>query len=822
MKSLTLSILFLFAFCNTSFAQDFEWGKNINVAPYKWTVDNQENIIWIGSNNVPYDVSTDTTNPVYLPYSSNYNGYICKYDSAGEFLWFNSLSGTNDVYLYWVVVGNNGNITVGGKFLDKVDVDPSSGTTLLNAQTGEYFVAHYDGGGNYLWAFNNKARFEPFDVDGSGNIIFAGIAYSKTDINPGIDSFIVEPNASFNRRAFTAKFSATGQFKWAIRLGQGATPSAGQIKFDQWGNIYVAAGTFHGTVDFDPGPNTHSLTSPYAPAVLARFFASYDSAGNFRFVKPMWIENGAMTINCFQDRVYISKLSQGTIDIDLDSATINRSPVGTPKMIVVVQYDTSGSYVNDFKINVPNFIYSYVSVDGSGETVIGGVFTGNMDVDPSPATNVLNTFFTGYGYEDLYLAKYNKNLELKWAHQIGASGIDYMTRPLITDKRNNLYIIGSTQQNLNWNVQGGINYIPKVQPCICSMMKYSKLDYVDTSITGWLCPGDSLLIGETWTDTAGTFNDTLFSSNGADSIVRLTLTMDTAYTTIRYDTICENGQKWILGRKFSDTGVFYHTIPSSRVCDSTLEIHIAYRSGPTVELGNDLFVCNYDTISLSVQSSSLAYYFWHDNSAASSWKGVFKKGISDSLIWVKVYDLNNCPATDTILIHHNGLKKSTFAITNQSGLAIELRGAIDSSIQNWRWNFGDNTFHMGDTNVSHQYLESGNFTICLLSENKCRADSVCQTKAIGIGISNYNSLSEIDIFPNPTNGIFNIRWNDIREERIELFIYKITGEVIFHKTFEIEGTNSVENINPGLISNGLYNIVLKTDNEILIKKLSIQ
>lgn len=55
------------------------------------------------------------------------------------------------------------------------------------------------------------------------------------------------------------------------------------MKTDSQGNIYIT-GDFKGTVDFDPGPNTHLLISA---GIYDVFVLKLDPAGNFLWAKSM-------------------------------------------------------------------------------------------------------------------------------------------------------------------------------------------------------------------------------------------------------------------------------------------------------------------------------------------------------------------------------------------------------------------------------------------------------------------------------------------------------------------------------------------------------
>ena len=59
---------------------------------------------------------------------------------------------------------------------------------------------------------------------------------------------------------FIAKYKPNGELVWAISFGDSNTDWGAGIAIDDIGNI-VVTGYFEGSIDFDPGSGTTSLTS---------------------------------------------------------------------------------------------------------------------------------------------------------------------------------------------------------------------------------------------------------------------------------------------------------------------------------------------------------------------------------------------------------------------------------------------------------------------------------------------------------------------------------------------------------------------------------
>ena len=92
-----------------------------------------------------------------------------------------------------------------------------------------------------------------------------------------------------------------------------------------------------------------------------------------------------------------------------------------------------------------------------------------------------------------------------------------------------------------------------------------------TSLFDTICEGDSIqLPGGAFADTSGIYYDTSATVNGCDSIVTTTLTVNSVDTITTSESICF-GDSILLGGDYqTDTGIYYDTDTSSNGCDSVV------------------------------------------------------------------------------------------------------------------------------------------------------------------------------------------------------------------------------------------------------------
>ncbi len=135
--------------------------------------DNSGNVLWAKNANgvstygpIAYAVSTDAAGNVFVtgisnsPYitfgtytltnSGNYDLFLAKYDSNGNFLWAKSAIGSGDEGGASVSCDASGNSFITGDFTSPTLVFGSY--TLTNMGSNDIYLAKYDPNGNVLWA----------------------------------------------------------------------------------------------------------------------------------------------------------------------------------------------------------------------------------------------------------------------------------------------------------------------------------------------------------------------------------------------------------------------------------------------------------------------------------------------------------------------------------------------------------------------------------------------------------------------------------------------------------------------------------------------
>jgi hypothetical protein len=252
--------------CKLNSNGDFIWAKQIGGTGYDFgndiTFDNSDNICITGQFNglCDFDPGVNTFNLTAIGGS---DVFILKLNSLGDFLWVKQLGSSMNDSGKSINVDNSGEIYVSGFFLDAISVNLSSGNITLIPYGGtDVFIAKFNSLGDMLWVKqiggNNSETTIASAVDNDGNLYCAGVFKDLVDFNPGNPTFNLQSEGDYD--IFLTKFSPSGNFNWAVKMGGLNEDYARDITIDVNGNIFTT-GYFQGLVDFDPGSNTSNLNS---------------------------------------------------------------------------------------------------------------------------------------------------------------------------------------------------------------------------------------------------------------------------------------------------------------------------------------------------------------------------------------------------------------------------------------------------------------------------------------------------------------------------------------------------------------------------------
>jgi len=278
----------------------------------------------------------------------------------------------------------------------------------------------------YQWAKRigsaNNDYGNSIAVDAGGNVYVTGTFQGIADFDPGTGTAYL--TAGSQNDIFTAKYDSLGNYLWANRIGTSIWDEGNGIAVDATGNVYIIG----------------SITGSGNDILIAK----YGSSGNFLWSKSIGSTGDDKGYSIAVDaagNVYITGYFKLTVDFDPGAGTANLT-ASVESDIFFAKYDANGNYIwaNNIGGTYAEAGYS-ITVDGSSNVYITGMFRQTADFDPSAGIANL----TSVDLEDVFFAKYDSLGNYLWAKSISsiANGDgDDQGYNIAVDAGENVYITG--------------------------------------------------------------------------------------------------------------------------------------------------------------------------------------------------------------------------------------------------------------------------------------------------------------------------------------------------------------------------------------------
>lgn len=142
------------------------------------------------SNNTDFDPSITATN--YINTIGNYDNFISKYDTSGNYYWTKTFGGTGSDFISSIAFDSQNNLYATGSFNTSVDFNPSSTadyTVPPFAANDDVYILKLTSNGTFVWVqqLGGSSGAEAgyaIAVDGSNNLIVVGTLSASGNYQP--------------------------------------------------------------------------------------------------------------------------------------------------------------------------------------------------------------------------------------------------------------------------------------------------------------------------------------------------------------------------------------------------------------------------------------------------------------------------------------------------------------------------------------------------------------------------------------------------------------------------------------------------------------
>ena len=297
-------------------------------------------------------------------------------------------------------------------------------------------------------------------TDHAGHVITGGGMAGTIDLDPSGAVANVSSVNTTHINAFVAKYDTLHNFHWGFSLYSPDQSFVSDIGSDAVNNVY-AAGEYINQMDADPSAGTYLLNASAAGRDL--FVAKYSPGGNFVWAFGIGSNlstdymNKMITDN--DGNVYITGRICDSADFD-PSPAVHRLYSSASGGMYLAKYDSSGNYVWAFSIDEPSNLEEGQSLafDGYGNIILGMVYRGTIDADPSAGT----ASFTAQGVGDALIARYNMatgNYVSAFSIGGGTGGPSISSVVVAANQLHQLAVSGRFWGNLDFDPGPGTHYI---------------------------------------------------------------------------------------------------------------------------------------------------------------------------------------------------------------------------------------------------------------------------------------------------------------------------------------------------------------------------
>ncbi|MDQ3140728.1 MAG: SBBP repeat-containing protein [Bacteroidota bacterium] len=240
---------------------------------------------------------------------------------------------------------------------------------------------------------------------------------------------------------------------WAKSIGGQNDDLSESITVDSKGNNYIT-GYFRDTVDFDPGPGIYNLTSVGHTDI---FISKLNANGDFVWAKSIggidfdW--GNSIAVDAIGN-VYTTGFFTDTVDFDPGSGIYNLTSYqfrSRYSATFISKLDTNGNFVWAKSIGGYGRENSdCITVDSKGNNYITGYFIHELDFDPGVGKYYLTSAGYNDGLNDIFILKLDTNGNFVWAKRMGGVDGDWGIS-IAVDANENVYTTGLFEGSANFD-----------------------------------------------------------------------------------------------------------------------------------------------------------------------------------------------------------------------------------------------------------------------------------------------------------------------------------------------------------------------------------
>ena len=678
--------------------------------------------------------------------------------------------------------------------------------------------------------------------------------------NKYISSLILGALLSFGANA------QQNQFEWAVSTGGTTNADSGKaVTTDPSGNVYTT-GKFSGTVDFDPGVGTTTLTSSGGGDV---FLQKLDANGLFVWVKQFGGSTGAdqgLALAADASAVYLGGIFKNATDFDPGAGTTTLTPPSSSTEGFILKLNSNGDFVwanqfggagNDQPSQIKldglgnlyfvgyyngtgtfggttlvsqgaengmitkmdttgNFVWTQniestssvrvqgVDIDAAGNPVIVGWYDGTIDLDPGVA--VVNA--TTAGDRDIFYLKLDASGNYDWSHSLGSTGLD-QGKAVTIDANGNIIFAGQFSLVVDFDPGAGNTDLTSNGTNDACVHKF------DSS--------GNFIWAKSFGSTAGDFAQNVMTTPSGSIYVSGVFGGSTDFDPgVGTQTLTTAGSQDIFLLGLDPSGVFinvetYGSTGNDQAygthADANGMIYLTGQFENTVDFDYSSGVADLtslgakDIFTLKLEAAcglQIGSTEIVEECASYTWATNDSTYTTSGMYYATLVASNSCDSLVTLDLTIHLLDLTLLQGANS--LTSNMSGA------DYQWiDCDSNTIVTGETGQIFFPSTIGNYAVIVTTVN-CSDTSEC-ILFDNTGLTTIDKMSEVVVYPNPVIDILTISNENL--ELITISVLDQSGRVVAH----ITSNDSISTIDMQSMTSGIY--FVKVESADAIKTIKI-
>jgi len=328
--------------------------------------------------------------------------FVVKYLATGEHLWSRRIGGVANDRGLSIAVDSSGDVVVSGYCANPVDF--GNGVPVSGSTGTDIFVAKYSGAsGGYMWAKRFGGESDDYGygvaVAANGDIFITGQFQGTVDFGGG------PLGSAGSSDIFIAKYTATGAYVWAKRIGGIGSEYGYGIAVDNSGDVIII-GRFSGTLDLGGGAVTcaggyDSFIAKYSGANGGYQWSRVFGSTGYDYANGVAVDGSG--------NVLVTGQFQGTVNFG-GSALMS---AGSYDIFTAKYSGLTGSHVWSKRFGSTSSDYGNgIAIDEVGNVIMTGAFYGTVDFGGGPLVS------SGL---DVVVAKYTSSGSHMWSKKFGGA-----------------------------------------------------------------------------------------------------------------------------------------------------------------------------------------------------------------------------------------------------------------------------------------------------------------------------------------------------------------------------------------------------------------